>query len=125
MKLCEKTDPKLITRNNKSCVELSGEAPLIGHKGSSYQTKAAPSEPTMGGEITWSKRRKKTTHACKKNDRWMNNKESESMKHKGKGESRQSTKLMKTRQNPTASNRHGLLMKQFSAVGVFVFFFFF
>lgn len=41
MNLCEETDPELSTRNNKSGVELSVEPLLIGHKGSSYQKRAA------------------------------------------------------------------------------------
>lgn len=41
MNVCEETDPELSTRNNKSGVELSVEPLLIGHKGSSYQARAA------------------------------------------------------------------------------------
>lgn len=41
MELCEDTDPELSARNNKRGVGLNVEPLLIGHKGSSYQTRAA------------------------------------------------------------------------------------
>lgn len=60
MNLCEETDPKPITRNKRG-VELGGEALLIGHKGSSYQTKTA----AVRTADEWrSEQKKKTTYAC-------------------------------------------------------------
>lgn len=104
-------------------VELRGEALLIGHKGSSYQTKASAVRTDDEWRDHMEQKKEKDNTCMQNNTRWMTNKERKSMKHGQKGESRQSTELMKTRQNPTASNRHGLLMKLFSAVGVFFFFF--
>lgn len=49
------------------------------------------------------------------NDRWMNNEESKSMTRTNR-EGRQSTELMRSRQNLTAYNWRGSLMKRFSAI---------
>lgn len=83
MKVCEReeTDPKLITRNNKRGMEVSGEALLIGHKGSSYQTKAAAIRTNDEWRDHMEQKKEKDNTCMQNNDRWMNNKESKSMKH--------------------------------------------
>lgn len=78
---CEETDPKIITRNNKRGMELSGEALLIGHKGSSYQTKAAAIRTNDEWRDHMEQKKEKDNTCMQNNDRWMNNKESKSMKH--------------------------------------------
>lgn len=75
------TDPKLMRRNNKRDVELSGEPLLIGHKGSSYQTKAAAVGTEDEREDHMKQKKEKDNTRMQNNDRWTNNKESKSMKH--------------------------------------------
>lgn len=70
MNLCEETDPELSTRNNKSGVELSVEARLIVHKGSSYQKRAGAIEmknnKIRGEDDEWKDHMEtKSIYACK------------------------------------------------------------
>lgn len=74
--MCEQTDPKLITRNKRG-VPVSGEPLLIGHKGSSCQTKAAASRTDEERRDHMKEKKEKDNTCMQYNDRWMNNEETE------------------------------------------------